>query len=514
MNLKNCKRLLATLLTLLMLIGAAPVFASAQADFSADQINDTVLAEDTTLEEPEEPDDERFLDLAPHSAPATPPSTPWWWRLLVGLTGLSITGVTWEAGCGWFETIDEAALDWALTFVPRTIEEDAEFGAIIYRRFDWRTLRWGYSYSQTIRGLRYSVIPVPPLWMLFFPFKAAGAIHTHPYGSSSYFSQQDLNSANFLVLLAHYSYVAGPCGSVRRYDARTRTFELIHDAIDPDSVLRVVAAYNENHGGTGELIATVTGPREVTITGEVTGVTETLEFGHNTAGISIILDATIEACPVNPPWALVNAFRRSGTVEVAGGVLRVPSEAPTEVAITSHNPYHTLIISGGAVYGNVIASTLIVTGGMFDDDRLISASVVHISPEVDVVLLEPAIRANAALTEFTVSDEIELPRHFRIGPGQTLTILENAALKIWWRDLILDGGTLVIDGELTIRPEWDGELRIISGTITGANAGDLAGEYEAGEPPSFIPAWIARLPRWLDFILRYYMFGWLWFFWV
>ena len=504
MNLKkNCKRLLATLLALMLLIGAAPVFSSAQA---VTHIN---------------PGNQQYLDALPHAAPVTPPSTSWWWRQLVGLTGLSITGVTWEAGCGWFETIDEAALDWALTFVPRTIEEDAEFGAIIYRRFDWRTLRWGYSYSQTIRGLRYSVFPVPPLWMVFFPFMAAGAIHTHPYGSSTYFSQQDLDSANFLALLAHYSYVAGPCGSVRRYDARTRTFELIHDATSPESVLRAVADYNENHGGTGELIATVTGPREVTITGEVIGTTWPLEFMHNTAGISIILDATIKACPAYPPWALVASFRRSGTVEVAGGVLRVPSEAPTEVAITSHDPYHTLIISGGAVYGNVIASTLSVTGGTIDNDRFISTSVAHISPEVDVVLTHPqyVIWANADFTEFTVSsDEIQLNRHFRLGPGQTLTILENAAMQLWLGNLILDGGTLVIDGELTTMPEehpdfaWAGELRIISGTITGANAGDLAGVYEAGEPPSFIPAWIARLPRWLDFILRYYAFGWWWFF--
>ena len=496
MNLKkNCKRLLATLLTLLMLIGAAPVFSSAQAITDIDLGN------------------QQFFDidaLTPglsRSPPATSPSTPWWSRLLMMFTGFAITGVTWEAGCGWCETIDEAALDWALTFVPRTIEEDAEFGAIIYRRFDWRTLRWGYSYSQTIRGLRYGVMPLPPLWMPFFLFKAAGAIHTHPYGFSIDFSQQDLDMAHLFVLLAHYSYVAGPCGSVLRYDARTRTFELIHDAVDPGSVLRTVAAYNETHGGTGELIATVTGPREVTITGEVTGATELLAFFHNTAGISIIFDATIEACPADPPWALIAEFRRSGTFEVTGGVLRNPN---FEVVFANH-----LLVSGGAMYGDIFASTLIITGGTIDHDQRVYADVTHINPEVEVEMANPyAIWANAELTEFTVSDEIQLNQGFRIGPGQTLTILENAIMEIWRDDLILDGGTLVIDGELTRADfEWaTGELRIISGTITGANAGDLAGVYEEGEPPSFIPAWIARLPRWLDFILRYYAFGWWWFF--
>ena len=425
----------------------------------------------------------------------------WIWMEPPASNEVPVTGMTWEAGGGWFATLDEAALDWALTFVPRTIEQDAEFGAILYRRFNWRTFRWGYSYSKTIRGETYAVLPLPPAWLVLFPFMAAGAIHTHPYGSNSYFSSQDLESAQFWMLIAHYSYVAGPDGSVRRYDARTSTFELIHDASDPNVVLRTVANYNEIHGGTGELIATITGPREVTITGEVTGVTRSLDFFRE-SGISIILDATIIACPDNPPWELVYDIRRGGELIVAGGVLH----GGRSWAIDVVSSYHTLTITGGEVHGRIWASTLRIEGGTIHvDDGSIHARIAYIAEEADITLSYPMqdfISANAEFTEFIVIGDTWTPYGFRLGPGQTLTIPEDASLEVWWGNLMLDGGVLIIDGELI------GEPHVIHGTITGTNAGELAGTQE---PQPIRAPWWDRLPWLVDFILRYYAFGWWWY---
>jgi hypothetical protein len=461
----------------------------------------------------------------------------------------AVTGVTWASGFRWFATIDEAALDWALTFVPRTLEQDAEFGAIIFRSFNWRTFRWGYSYSQTIRGVTYAVMPLPPVWLLLFPFMAAGSVHTHPYGSDSYFSQQDINSAHFWALIAHYSYVAGPCGSVRKYDARTQTFELIHDASDPKRVMQTIAEYNQTHGGTGELTATMTGVREVTITGEVTGATEMLWFFRE-PGVSIILNASIEACPDNPPWTLIFDSRRGGRLEVAGGTLR-----SSAAVINARRCYHMLTISGGALHGELWARTVVMTGGVADivacywytseksmfietlsvhegatlritlndvpagtnpDDLFIGIMVTYISPQADVETNFPmndTIWANADFTEFAVPARAWISMDFRIGPGQTLTVEENAAMYILSQHLILDGGTLALNGALVLMSEespflYSGEFIIRSGTIAGTNAGDLAGIYE---PPSIAPPWFERLPRWLDFILRYYAFGWWWY---
>jgi len=406
-----------------------------------------------------------------------------------------ITGVTWEGQRGWWACVDEAALAWADVFVPHQLEQYREFGAIIYRRFSWRNFRWGYTFSQTIRGEEYMVMPLPPPRLVWRPWRAVASVHTHPEGSSSYFSGQDLDAAHAWELLAHLSYVAGPDGTVRRYDSRTREFIIIRNNADPNVIVQLIEEYNLTHGGMGELIATVTGPQEVTITGEVTGVTRTLQFLHSHRYITIRFDATIEACSNYAPFALIEDFRRSGKIYIDGGVLSSENRG-----VFMWGRDSKLTITGGEVRSGISVERLNVIGGLVNIilPRQLDAAFVYICPKADfeVDWLNINIHANEDFTNFTVTDDVWVSRVIHLRTGDTLTIEEGASLDIGWGSIYLLGGTLVIDGELL------GNVHAYRGTISGTNAGELAGTHGP---------WYDRLPSWLDFILRYMLFGFFWF---
>ena len=82
--------------------------------------------------------------------------------------------------------------------------------------------------------------------------------------------------------------------------------------------------------------------------------------------------------------------------------------------------------------------------------------------------------------------------------------------------LTLDNGHLVIDGTLIYDNSEYQFFKIISGTISGKNAGDLAGTYKDGQKITNIIIvdpplkWWQRLPSFLQFLLRWLCFGWIW----
>jgi len=413
-----------------------------------------------------------------------------------------ITGMTWEGQGGWWASLDEAALAWADVFVPHQHEQYREFGAIIYRSFSWRNFRWGYTFSQTVRGEEYMVMPLPPAHVIRRPFRAAGSIHTHPYWSSNHFSGGDLDSAHAWQSVAHFSYVAGPQGCVRRYDARTREFELVRNNMNPQPVLDEVAWFNQAHGGTGELIATVTAPQEVTITGHVTDAQSNLWFGgFALSDITIRLNATIIAHP-SYSSSLISDSRNESKIYIDGGLLQSNGNA-----IVTNNITSTLTINGGEIVGGVIASGRLnfFDGTVNTASSRLQANAIYISPQAQLTTPNPpwiTMHTNADFTTMTVIEESFSwrPQTIYLRPGDTLIIEESASLDVGnWGSIFLLGGTLVIDGELL------GEIEIVRGTITGQNAGELAGTHAP---------WYDRLPGWLDFFLRYFTFGFLWFGWL
>lgn len=455
-----------------------------------------------------------------------------------------ISGATWKGGGGWFATVDEAALDWAENFVPLTLSENTEYGATIYRKFDWKTFSWGYTYSITMQGSDSGVAPLPPLWMIFVLFLPVATIHSHPEDSVADFSQQDLDVTDFFGLLMRYSYVAGPDGLVCKYDSQTKASELINgddDVLAANGIFAAVERYNRSHGGTGQLSATITGPQEVTITGDVTGVTQPLSLYNGC--VYIKLNANIEADAQNPPYSLIRDSRSYGTLEVVGGVLRGSSfetDINRTIVLSGENINHTFVVSGGALYGGIFASTLILKGGVIDITsswisttvllilkdatvhrapgdfyHTLSSMFAYVDPGVDFGFNHAAdyisFLADADFMEFTALNYAHTYREIILSKGQTLTIPEGATVDITYGDLILDGGSLVIDGTLMNSLGYN-ELIINHGTVTGANAGELAGVYDEQEQPPVGPPWYEGLPPWLDFILRYYTFGWLWYF--
>jgi|GEM_PF-6710872 len=139
----------------------------------------------------------------------------------------------------WFATADEAARDFALTYMAFQLAENVEFGAVIYRKFNWKTFKLGYGYAKPRRGEEYQVRILPPFWMWLCPFLFVGTMHTHPFGND--FSDGgdigDISNANslyktILVPCFQYAYVSSPNGEVRRYTPKTKTNEVIYTDLD------------------------------------------------------------------------------------------------------------------------------------------------------------------------------------------------------------------------------------------------------------------------------------------
>ena len=136
-----------------------------------------------------------------------------------------------------FDTMDEAAYDFANYINGKSIEEDREYGSFIYEvkttvktyqtvtkkhRFLWwtwtttstktiKTTKVQYSYKEPKKGSAHSV-SIPFNW--FWAKKKVAEIHTHgaysPGYSNDSFSPADLN--NWI------NYLVTPLGTVRKYD--------------------------------------------------------------------------------------------------------------------------------------------------------------------------------------------------------------------------------------------------------------------------------------------------------
>jgi len=134
----------------------------------------------------------------------------------------------------WFATADEAALGFAMAYMPLTLIEGVEYGATIYRTFNWDDFRLGYTYSIPHKGDEYSVSVMPPSWLLLFPFLLVGDVHTHPRGGGDDFSEWDIVGAHifgFVFWCYRYIYVVTPGGLVRRYDMRTRQNQIVYSGL-------------------------------------------------------------------------------------------------------------------------------------------------------------------------------------------------------------------------------------------------------------------------------------------
>ena len=136
-----------------------------------------------------------------------------------------------------FDTMDEAARDFANYINEKSIEEDREYGSFIYEvkttvktyqtvtktyKFLWwkwtvkstktiKTTKLQYSYKEPKKGSAHSV-SIPFNW--FWAKKKVAEIHTHgaysPRYSNDSFSSADLN--NWI------NYLVTPLGTVRKYD--------------------------------------------------------------------------------------------------------------------------------------------------------------------------------------------------------------------------------------------------------------------------------------------------------
>jgi len=139
----------------------------------------------------------------------------------------------------WFATADEAACDFALTYMAFQLAENVEFGAVIYRKFNWKTFKLGYGYAKPTRGEEFRVLNLPPFWMWLCPFLFVANVHTHPFGND--FSDGgdigDIHNANslyknILIPCFQYAYVSSPNGEIRRYTPKTKTNEIIYTDLD------------------------------------------------------------------------------------------------------------------------------------------------------------------------------------------------------------------------------------------------------------------------------------------
>jgi len=130
---------------------------------------------------------------------------------------------------GWYATANEAALGFANSTMPLTRAEGVEYGAVVYRSFNWGTFRLGYTYTTPYRGTENMVNHYVLAWFFLAPWLSVATAHTHVRGND--FSPADISGANNRRFLCRYSYVATPNGSLRRFDTRTQANELVYSGL-------------------------------------------------------------------------------------------------------------------------------------------------------------------------------------------------------------------------------------------------------------------------------------------
>ena len=299
-------------------------------------------------------------------------------------------------------------------------------------------------------------------------------------------------------------------------------------AAGTDDVIAAIATYNLNHGGTGSLVATVTGPNEVTIIGSVTGVKK--GFQLQPGDVSPTTVKWNASLTTNGDAMTLLYFGGNGTLEVVGGSIQAPNawaiETGAKVVISGGElnchaiGVDNIIIRGGKLVCNQILSSgtiAIYKGAVFRctlagpwaDQDYFYAKFLYVEPGADVSTIPPSyINANEDFTELTVIGNFHMRCPTTLRDGQTLTIPIGTSIILDSR-LTLDGGTLVLDGHTVPSENSDSGLVLLHGTVLGENAGDMAGTYVDGKKVGPTPWWQPLSP-FLQFILRRFLFGWLW----
>jgi len=309
-------------------------------------------------------------------------------------------------------------------------------------------------------------------------------------------------------------------------------------AADADIAIAAIEAFNasyQSHGGIGSLVATVTGTNEVTVTGSVTCENYEDDLWIETGETAPYLTVRWNAVMGPRSVLYVNGY---GTFEVIGGKIggRLESRCWDAKVIVSGGEVNCFIITdikiqGGLVQGhNIVGERLAILKGATvkladsvlgvsgEETCCIQSLIVYIDPEADVELDVPLtkyIKANQDFSALTAVGNVAANWNITIKNGQILTVPSDATLALH-NPFTLDGGTLVLDGPMEIMKEYNGELVVLSGTITGKSAGSLAGTYKDGKKVTNIIIvdpplnWWQRLPHFLQWIMRWLCFGWLW----
>jgi len=234
------------------------------------------------------------------------------------------------------------------------------------------------------------------------------------------------------------------------------------------------------------------------------GLIQTDEPGYSciSASVAVINDglvqtdtgsiAIIGTILVNVNGGTINGNLVCGNIEINGGTVKG--------AIRDHK----INISGGVVYADAINARLpLYIGGnakVYGDAMTFTAPIVFIETTATVdVPLSSYISINKALNQEIVVGNLRLSNiSYTPDSGVTLVIPEGASLELDRASLTIPNGcTLIIDG--TLSTSNPGRLVITPGaTVKGKNAG------------SYATHWWTFLHPFLQFLLRWFAFGWIW----
>ena len=289
------------------------------------------------------------------------------------------------------------------------------------------------------------------------------------------------------------------------------------------ATLAVIEAYNETHGGIGELAAAESG-NEIIVTGEVMGATKGIVLPHRVIWKAKLSgDIAGEALIKGSVKVIYGAevFTDGRAIEgqeilVDGGVV-FGAEA-------IYAPGGIVRITGGIVEGNIYASQLSIENARvdIDDGAGLENSIVYVAPTATANLedkLTNYIEDNGQGL-LTVVGNVTLTSAIDF---EILYIPEDAELTVTNAAFALaEDALLIVDGKLELPADHD--YSGWEGTVTGQNADNLKGywskdklpgeEYWSGnddlseDEPSL--KWWQKAPSWAQWVLRYVCFGWSW----
>lgn len=328
------------------------------------------------------------------------------------------------------------------------------------------------------------------------------------------------------------------------------------------AIFAVVEAYDDVfHGGIGQLHAEIDMWGEgVIITGEIFGVTRGIVFENSQ--MDIIWNARISGNTGDEPLisstgAIVTfsdaeiisngTALQGNSVHIQGGLV----SAPQAITVTNFLMISSGVVQGdvhmtegfdfrvigGAVIGSLLANNplveMVILDGMVSAPSVFAQGRINLRGTTQFVVdnfsgAEHAIISVASTVTtnllnqhnnfifhrngvYTVVGDVTLNNgEFMLTLDEVLNIPTNASLTIN-NTLHLAGGTMVIDGILTLPSDY--VFTDWGGTITGANAGNLAGSWDRGFNTAWMvddDCWYNQVPNWLHWMLRWIGFGWLW----